>query len=100
MKLLEKLLILPNLYFGQTVTEFPSTITTDFNEYPDKILTAETFTDQTTITENYPTASTVFTPTISSRASYEHFISGGNEAVPNQFPWIVRMMITEASVSD
>jgi len=70
MKLLEKLLILPNLNFGQTVTE------------------------------NYPTASTVFIPTISSRASYEHFISGGNEAVPNQFPWIVRMMITEASVPE
>jgi len=100
MKLLQILLILPNLNFGQTVTEFPSTITTDFNEYPETILTAETFTDQTTSTENYPTASTVFSPTVSTRATFEHFISGGYEAVPNQFPWIVRLMIAKGSVPE
>jgi len=100
MKLLQILLILPNLNFGQTVTEFPSTITTDFNEYPETILTAETFTDQTTSTENYPTASTVFSPTVSTRATFEHFISGGYEAVPNQFPWVVRLMIAKGPVQE
>ena len=151
MKLLRKLLILINLYFGNTVTgrfrknnkkncreskqtqmidlpelfdinrsallwlfsqllfndrkkfsnlqEFPRTITTDLNEYTETILTTEAFFDQTTSTENYQTASTVFIPTISTRARFENFISGGNEAVPNQFPWIVRMMIAKGSGS-
>ena len=59
----------------------------------------------TTVTAAYETIpDTIFTPTdengVTEEPEYTGLISGGVEAIPNQFPWVTRMMSARASDND
>lgn len=46
----------------------------------------------------------MFTPVneegVTEEPDYAGFISGGVEAIPNQFPWVVRMLVARSSDND
>merc|ERR1719370_2560167 len=61
-------------------------------------------TQTTVLTSTYGTVPyTMFTPVneegVTEEPDYAGFISGGVEAIPNQFPWVVRMLVARSSVS-